>query len=535
MAEILFRAPTCEEACEVLRSVAPACREQGAPIRQRVVWLDTFDWRLAGRDRVLTWREEGGAKRLFFDTLDGETLRSLELDRPPAWPAQIPASPLRDDLERWLEPRRLLVLAQGRRRGRLWEWRDSRGKTIASLSAETLRVRSEGSSRFAASLDLVRVVPVKGYEREARPLARKIEKAGFERVSGPGLELVMDAVGREPLDYTSRFEVELRPEERTDVAMVSLYRHLLEKIEANQRGAVEDLDPEFLHDLRVSVRRTRSLLGQIGGVFPQRSVESFQKGFRWVQGFTGPVRDLHVWLLDLPDLGERLASEDRAGLAALEQHLVLRLEGEHRKLGRTLQGRRYAELLRRWRAFLDQPHPEPGSRAARSRKNATRPVVRVASKRIWRVYRRMLDEGGAISDESPAQALHALRIRAKKLRYLLEAFRSVFPATLEDEVKALKRLQDHLGDFNDCAVQRRALRSYRQRIEQERELEAGAARTFEALEADIDARAENLRRRFAGEFERFAAPARHDAFRRLLEKKAKKSKKSKKAEKAEKR
>lgn len=536
MAEILFRAPSREDATELLRSVAPACRTEGELLHQSMVWLDTFDWRLARRDRVLRWREEAGVGRLLFGTVDGEPLRSLEIDRAPRWAAEVPASPLRRDLERWTEPRRLLVLAEGRRRGRRWHWLDSRRKTIATLSAETLRVRREGAPRFAESLAQVRVTPVRGCEEEARKLAKRLAKAGLERVAESQFELVMSAVGRMPVDYSSKFVVELSGEDRADVAMVSLHRYLLEKIEANHEGAVADLDPEFLHDLRVSVRRTRSLLGQVRGVFPQRSVESFKKGFRWVQGFTGPVRDLHVWLLAVPELRQRLAPRDADGLMELEHHLVGLLESEHRRLGRTLEGKRYMELLRRWRAFLEQPRSEGSSRRGSSLANAGRPIIDVASKRIWRVYRRMLAEGEAIVDDSPPESLHALRIRGKKLRYLLEAFRSLYPRAIENEIKTLKRLQDNLGDFNDCAVQRRALADFREQIGARGALRPDTVRAFDSLETDIDLRAASLRRRFAEEFALFATTRQTGVYRQLFKAKpgkmAKSGKKTKPGKKA---
>ena len=68
---------------------------------------------------------------------------------------------------------------------------------------------------------------------------------------------------------------------------------------------------------------------------------------------------------------------------------------------------------------------------------------------------RLLARGAAISDGSPAGALHRVRIDAKKLRYLLEFFRDRF--RVERQVRALKRLQDNLGDLHDLQVQRAVL------------------------------------------------------------------------------
>ncbi|WP_261341378.1 CHAD domain-containing protein [Candidatus Thiodictyon syntrophicum] len=64
------------------------------------------------------------------------------------------------------------------------------------------------------------------------------------------------------------------------------------------RGGDGDLDCEFLHDLRVATRRTRSALGQIRGVFPAPLAAHFKAEFAWLQEVTGPVRDLDVYLLE---------------------------------------------------------------------------------------------------------------------------------------------------------------------------------------------------------------------------------------------
>ena len=42
----------------------------------------------------------------------------------------------------------------------------------------------------------------------------------------------------------------------------------LQTLRINEDGVRKDLDSEFLHDFRVAVRRTRSALSQIKGVFP---------------------------------------------------------------------------------------------------------------------------------------------------------------------------------------------------------------------------------------------------------------------------
>jgi hypothetical protein len=59
-------------------------------------------------------------------------------------------------------------------------------------------------------------------------------------------------------------------------------------------------------------------------------------------------------------------------------------------------------------------------------------------------------------DPTPPE-LHQLRLASKRLRYTLELFRPCYPAGLEDRIRALKKLQDWLGEVNDAVASGRLL------------------------------------------------------------------------------
>ena len=57
-----------------------------------------------------------------------------------------------------------------------------------------------------------------------------------------------------------------------------------------------------------------------------------------------------------------------------------------------------------------------------------------------------------------------MRIEAKKLRYLLEFFSSLFPQpAMAPLLEQLRRVQDHLGHLNDLAVQQVKLLNHLQK------------------------------------------------------------------------
>ena len=82
---------------------------------------------------------------------------------------------------------------------------------------------------------------------------------------------------------------------------MTVFARLLEVIAENLPGTLEDVDTEFLHDLRVAVRRTRSLQRQFKTVYPER-LQHFRDEFKRIQQVTGDLRDLDVYLLDFDDL-----------------------------------------------------------------------------------------------------------------------------------------------------------------------------------------------------------------------------------------
>ena len=75
--------------------------------------------------------------------------------------------------------------------------------------------------------------------------------------------------------------------------------------------------------------------------------------------------------------------------------------------------------------------------------------------------RKALKMGGRIDDDTPAARLHELRIQCKKLRYLLDFYSSLYDReAVARIIRALKKLQDNLGDFNDLEVQQKDLQAF---------------------------------------------------------------------------
>ncbi len=246
-----------------------------------------------------------------------------------------------------------------------------------------------------------------------------------------------------------KLAISLTPEKRADEAARVILCRLLEMLRANLDGVVGDNGVEFLHDFRVATRRTRSALSQIK-VLPRAPVKHFAGEFKWLGTVTGPCRDLDVFLDQLQVSGQELAIT--AELEPLQKAVSADRAVAHQELVASLRTQRFDDLLAGWETFLTGPSGEKGPGKA-----ATAIGV-LANRRIARAFARMVRHCGAINAGSPAESLHRLRIDGKKLRYLLEFFRSLYPASrMRPLIKELKRVQNTLGGFQDTQVQQQRL------------------------------------------------------------------------------
>ena len=401
-------------------------------------YYDTFDGRLHA-DGLRLIHEDG--RLLLRDAAGNERAAADHRKRPRRLSVDdLPAGRLRELLAPVVEVRVLTPVA--RTRSRLLDLRvlDDEAKTVVRLEVEAASARANG--RPVPLPPRVRVAGVRGYDKA---LARVQRTLATDVALTPAAESLPDAAVRAagglPGGTPSKLAFVLHPDQRADSAAVVLLTTLLATAEANLPGTLADVDVEFLHDFRVSVRRWRSAQRQLAGVFPPAPLEHFRAEFRWLQQVTGPTRDLDVQLLELDDQPE---------LDPLRALLAAHRRRERGRMRRALRSGRTTMLLADWAGFLDELVASPED----DRPDAARPVTEVAGDRIAKVYGHMVREGKRIGDDSPHEALHDLRKRGKELRYLLEFFAGLYPAeVVRPMVKTLKALQDSLGRFQDREIQ----------------------------------------------------------------------------------
>jgi len=471
--------------------------------RARVVertFYDSFDGRLHARGLVVA--QADGRLALLDGVAYGE---QAAVDRDDA-PERIllddlPAGPLRDRLAPIVDVRALTPTARVRSSIRPLRVLDDEAKTVVRLVVEA-PVAAVGGRRRLPLGPRLQVIPVRGYDAALARVCRTLEEQlGLTPAREPLHDAAVEAAGGAPGGTSAKLELALAPEQRADSAAAVALTRLLRVIEANLPGTLADVDSEFLHDLRVAVRRTRSVQRQLAGVFPPRALARFRAEFRWLQQVTGPARDLDVYVLEFDDFRAALPGGPDYDLHPLRGLLARQRAAEHKRTARALRSERARALLAEWSTFLAALVEEPED----DRPDAGRSIADVAGERIRRVYRRMVRMGDAIDAASPPQALHDLRKQGKELRYLLELFGGLHPAkVVRPMVKTLKSLQDTLGRFQDREVQAGMLRSLREEVAA---LDGGAAALMAMglLVDRLEQEQASARSEFADRFAAFAA------------------------------
>jgi len=227
--------------------------------------------------------------------------------------------------------------------------------------------------------------------------------------------------------------------------------HLADVILYNAPRAAAGRDgPEPVHEMRVAVRRLRSAIALFRPAVGCPAVDAATAGLKALADRLGPARDWDVFVAETAAAVAKVLPSDaslRRLRAAAERrrrqaYAALRdwLGGvEFRDLGLALAGLAGG---RAWRTALDPGQAETLGLGLEA----------FASRALARRLHRLAAAGEPIEHLDP-EALHAIRLRAKRMRYVAEVFAPLYPGKATRRfMRRLARLQDRLGRLNDSSV-----------------------------------------------------------------------------------
>jgi CHAD domain-containing protein len=218
---------------------------------------------------------------------------------------------------------------------------------------------------------------------------------------------------------------------RADEARAVLMRH------------VPDPQPELVHDRRVAIRRLRTALEVFQPALPRKAAKEARRELKQLFGGFGDRRDADVAIAMLLAMEPRLAGGDRPGWRGLLAELDA-AGGTPPDAG----------------GLPFDPADLAGAARSTNGGAAADAMQKIAGKRLAAVRGQL----AAVGETGDADALHELRIAAKRLRYVLEVATPVIGDASKRGVLAARSVQDVLGELHDCDVLLPRIRAHRRAL-----------------------------------------------------------------------
>jgi CHAD domain-containing protein len=429
----------------------------------------------------------------YYDTDDrrlareGVTLRRRVENGVGAWQLKLPKGGARLELEvdgGEAIPDRAAALLVGLTRGRPLA-------PVARLRTErdTVAVQENGSVLAEVVLDGVSVL-------EGERVAGGFEELEIELFDGGDddlrrLEKLLRAAGARDAPSSSKLarvlgvepprRARLGPDASPAEALRAALRDQLALLLAHDPGTRLGTDPEDLHQLRVATRRLRAFLRASRSFVDKEWAEDLRAELGWLGGELGRVRDLDVLIEHLREESESLERDEAKAFRPVLGALGRERGRQRRTLVRGLESDRYLALLDRLEA-VDPPIVE----------------AETTLEEIWRrEFRRLRRSMKELGPEPADDALHAVRIHAKRVRYAAELARPELGKRAAGFLEAAKELQDVLGIHQDAVVAEQVLRervaaqpaagvAVGRLIERERQRRVEMRRTYRAAWKRLD-------------------------------------------------
>ncbi|OJA04252.1 CHAD domain-containing protein [Halomonas sp. QHL1] len=244
-------------------------------------------------------------------------------------------------------------------------------------------------------------------------------------------------------------------------------------VRALEAGVIAGVDPEFLHQYRVNLRRSRAVGEAVLSTTKVPGLKKMLKRLKHRANATSDLRDLDVFLKHLSKSPPQLSARARQGL---KQWLQGCRQEQHEALCQQLNSLEYAEELQGWQTFL-------------ASNDFGKALSKLTPKRINAVLsERMADHDNdlaALSLDAGDTPFHTLRKRVKRIRYLAD----LNPATTQLFLSELKRRQSLLGNYQDLCTRQAWIEAFAESPDSdaEQKLECDAWR------ASLEAQKQRLR------------------------------------------
>jgi CHAD domain-containing protein len=414
------------------------------PQRLTTVYIDTPDLRIARWGCSLRHRVGEGPGGVWTVKLppveEGSVLARSEHTFDGDDPKKLPAAAT-DLLTAYVRSGQLSGVVRLRTLRRGVEVRSELGDSLAMVTDDEVSVMD--GRRVATRFRELEVELDPASPREvAEEILSRLRSAGAGAVDNvPKLVRAVGPRAVEPPDVVvpelgERSSVEDVVRRALAASVVRLLRH--------DAGVRLGEDPEDVHQARVATRRLRSDLRTFRDVVEPSWAVPLRAELKWLGGELGAVRDAEVLRDRLRGREPRLPARDRARAERLLEGLDRRRDEDRQHLLASMREPRYVALLDALVDAAAAPAVLPDVADAPAA-TALRPTLEAP----WKHLRNAVDVAAADPSD---EALHAARIRAKRVRYAAEALAPVFGKRAKSFAEAAVGLQDVLGEHQDAVV-----------------------------------------------------------------------------------
>lgn len=455
---------------EQLEAVLSTLRELGYSVTKGTTeaildrYFDTLDWRIRRAGWAYRCRQKGHQEKL--------TLKALQSGAGPVFVREEIEQPLEDtrradgELPRGPVQERLEPIINGHARRELFSVRNRRLRydvaapdedaTTIEMAVDRAEIITHASRERPFSFTELELELREGDCRTVEALAEAMsERLGLVSAQLSKFERGLQVAGIDsPAEMAAPVLELTRDSSMLDLTYSHLRRHL-QTLKLQHPRAWEGLDPEGVHQMRIAIRRLRAALRVFGTLLPRDRAMHFDGEFRWLARALGDVRDADVYDENFHKYLSALPEADARALTPYEAHLQRVKQKARSRLLEVLSGDRYERLVADLERFI-----AAGPSMGQQRRFGELTIGFSTDAFIQKAVANMVKNGRRIDDTSPDKRLHKLRIKGKRVRYLMEFFSDFYDDGLKKPLKASKRLQDVLGEHQDAVVACSRVRAY---------------------------------------------------------------------------
>jgi CHAD domain-containing protein len=216
--------------------------------------------------------------------------------------------------------------------------------------------------------------------------------------------------------------------------------------------ALDCSDPKGVHAMRVASRRLRSAVQDFKPYLRRRKLAAAVGELKRIARALGAVRDMDVAIMALEELEAEAPAANKEGVAALALERRAERETAHAALVKAIEAEKLEDLRAEFADALERAL-KPGRGGAKKKRHAASLSFGEVAPEVVRARLEELRELSAcLYQPFAVDALHRMRIAAKRLRYAMQLFATCLNEALAEHAAEVAELQTSLGKLHDCDV-----------------------------------------------------------------------------------